>query len=539
LRQVDGQDAASTRRALTAPPYKRTVPALLEDRALTDPNRALFAFGDRVFTLARARDATARTAAALAASGVRRGDSVAIMAGNRPEMLFAVLACGWIGALAVPVNTAVKGAQLGYYLGDSRARLLLVEDAYLPIVDSVEPKLGSDIHVLILGDLESALGSPERFKALQTASPPAVVAPGDPFVVLYTSGTTGPSKGVVCPHAQFYWWGVYSSGLLGVSSDDRLCTTLPLFHTNALNACFQALLTGAMLSIEGRFSVSSFWSRMGETRATIIYLLGAMVPMLLSRPDGPEERSHSIRVGLSPGTPGHLMDAFQARTGIPLLDGYGSTESNFVIGQTLETRLPGRMGRTVAGFQARVVDEFDNQVPDDQPGELTLRANEPYAFASGYFGKDDKTVEAWRNLWLHTGDRVIRHADGTFVFVDRIKDTIRRRGENISSFEVEQVLHRHPDVELAAVFAAPSELAEDEVMAAVVLRDGARPDAPALIAFCEPRLARYAVPRFIVFETELPRTENGKVQKFKLRARGVTMTTYDREASRIIPKTDA
>ena len=165
------------------------------------------------------------------------------MAGSRPEMLFAVLACGWIGALAVPVNTAVKGAQLGYYLGSSRARLLLVEDAYLPIVDSVEPKLGSDVHVLTLGDVGSALGSPDRFEALQTASPPAAVAPGDPFVVLYTSGTTGPSKGVVCPHAQFYWWGVYSSGLLGIRSDDRLCTTLPLFHTNALNACFQALLT--------------------------------------------------------------------------------------------------------------------------------------------------------------------------------------------------------------------------------------------------------------------------------------------------------
>jgi crotonobetaine/carnitine-CoA ligase len=261
----------------------------------------------------------------------------------------------------------------------------------------------------------------------------------------------------------------------------------------------------------------------------VIYLLGAMVPMLLSRPAAEAERRHRVRTGLAPGVPGPLMEAFEARTGIALLDGYGATESNFVIGQTPATRVVGSIGRVTPGFAARVVDELDEDVPDGQPGELILRADDPFAFASGYFGMPDKTVEAWRNLWLHTGDRVIRRADGTFAFVDRLKDAIRRRGENISSYEVEEALLSHPDVAMAAAYPVASDLAEDEVMAAVVLRPGAAPDAAAIFAHCAERLPRFAVPRYLVFDADLPRTENGKVQKFQLRARGLVAGTYDRE----------
>jgi crotonobetaine/carnitine-CoA ligase len=352
----------------------------------------------------------------------------------------------------------------------------------------------------------------------------------DAFVILYTSGTTGPSKGVVCPHGQFFWWGINSSFLLGIGEDDVLCTTLPLFHTNALNACFQALLSGALLVVESRFSASRFWQTMNARSATVIYLLGAMAPILLSQPASEAERSHQVRTGLGPGVPGHLVEAFETRTGVPLLDGFGSTESNFVIGQTLATRAVGTMGRVVDGFSARVVDDLDEEVPDGTPGELVLRAEQPFAFASGYLGKPEHTVEAWRNLWLHTGDRVMRRPDGAFVFVDRLKDSIRRRGENISAYEVEQVLLACPGVEQAAVFPVPSKLAEEEVMAAVVPRAEETVTADMLFDFCEPKLPKYAVPRFIVFETELPRTENGKVQKFKLRERGVTAATFDREA---------
>jgi crotonobetaine/carnitine-CoA ligase len=214
-----------------------------------------------------------------------------------------------------------------------------------------------------------------------------------------------------------------------------------------------------------------------------------------------------------------------------------------VLGTTIEHQKPGLMGPVFEGFDARVVDDQDNDVADDTAGELVVRADDPFAFATGYFRAAEKTVEAWRNLWFHTGDRVVRRSDGYFRFVDRLKDVIRRRGENISSFEVEQVLLSHRAVANAAAFPVRSPLAEDEVMAAVILHPGRRLTEAELIAYCEPRLPNFAVPRYLEFVRELPSTENGKVQKYKLRERGITERTWDRDASResraclCVPKT--
>jgi crotonobetaine/carnitine-CoA ligase len=189
------------------------------------------------------------------------------------------------------------------------------------------------------------------------------------------------------------------------------------------------------------------------------------------------------------------------------------------------------MGPVVEGFDACVVDDDDNVVPDGQPGELVLRADAPFAFATGYFGMPEKTVEAWRNLWFHTGDRVVRDADGYFRFIDRLKDAIRRRGENVSAFEVEQVLLGHTAVANVAVFAVQSELAEDDVMAAIILHPGQQASELDLVRYCEPRLPYFAVPRYIELVDSLPTTENGKVQKYKLRTQGISKQTWDRDAA--------
>jgi crotonobetaine/carnitine-CoA ligase len=228
--------------------------------------------------------------------------------------------------------------------------------------------------------------------------------------------------------------------------------------------------------------------------------------------------------------PERFHPEFRDRFGIALLDGYGSTETNFVLGCALSQQLGGAMGPVFEGFDARVVDEADNTLPDGTPGELVLRADEPFAFATGYFGMAEKTVEAWRNLWFHTGDRVVRDAEGYYRFIDRMKDAIRRRGENVSSYEVEQVLLSHPDVAEAAAFPVQSELAEDEVMAAIVPRGGHTLTPAVLAHYCKDRMPAFAIPRFIEFVTVLPMTENGKVQKFRLRERGVTEATWDRQA---------
>lgn len=516
-----------------APP-DRTLPAMLQRQARRYGGHPLFIAGDVTFSFAEAPRIAARFAGTLAAAGIRPGDRVALMCGNRAEFIESFLGCAWLGAIAVPLNIAARGPQLAHYLRNSGARLLIIEAELTEALAHIDTDGLSLERIWLIGD-----AAPARLNWISAAPLPPraeAIAPGadDPaqtLAILYTSGTTGPSKGVCCPHAQYFWWGVNGVRNLEIRQDDVLSTTLPLFHTNALGTFHQALLSGATLVAEPRFSASRFWQRLIERRATVTYLLGAMVPILLSREPSPEEKSHAVRHALAPGVPANLHAAFEQRTGIKLLDGYGSTETNFIIGCSAAERRPGSMGTLRGGFFARVCDADGNEVRSGEPGELVVRSDEQLSFATGYFAMPEKTAEAFRGGWFHTGDRVIREADGQFRFVDRLKDAIRRRGENISSFEVEQVLLSHPDVGNAAVFPVPSELAEDEVMAAIVRRQGSALTESALAEFCRPLLAAFALPRFIEFVDALPTTESGKVQKYKLRDRGVTAKTWDSQES--------
>jgi crotonobetaine/carnitine-CoA ligase len=515
-------------------PAERTLPVILERQAQRCGSRPLFKTGSTTWTVAEARDIAARSAGSLAFYGIKLGDRVALMCGNRAEFMQIYLGCAWLGAIAVPINTASKGPQLRHILNNSGARLLVIEGALCPALTTLALTDLALESVWIIGadSPSAAIDRPScALPPLADAAPPGAVRPGDTVAILYTSGTTGPAKGVCCPQAQYFWWGANTGMLLELQDNDVMVTTLPLFHTNALNAFYQALLHGAQLVAEPRFSASGFWESLVAHGATVTFVLGAMVPILLSKPPSALDRAHTTRVALAPGVPGHLQQPFTERFGIALVDGFGSTETNFVIGDTKDRQKPGWMGPVYHGFQACVVDEDDNELPRGEAGELLLRADEPFAFATGYFGMAEKTVEAWRNLWFHTGDRAIHETDGTFKFVDRLKDAIRRRGENISSFEVEQVLLSHPSVATAAAFPVRSELAEDEVMVALVLRDGHSLAPEALMAFCQDRMAYFAVPRYVAFVDELPATENGKIQKYKLRERGIIPGTWDREAA--------
>jgi crotonobetaine/carnitine-CoA ligase len=494
------------------PPGQRTIPALLELQAQRHAERVLARDESRSLTYADALDRMPRTANALAAAGIGAGDRVAVLSENRLEMIELWLACAWLGAVLVPINTALRGGQLEHVFSDSCAKLLVHEPELEPFLEYV--------------------GNVPKTAAFPEPADPALrhpVGPGDPTLILYTSGTTGPSKGVVCPHAQWYWWAVETGTILGVVEGDVLYTNLPLFHTNAANTFVQALVAGATFAIGPRFSASRFWRRLVDSEATVTYLLGAMVHILAKREPVPEERQHRVRVALAPATPAALYEPFEARTGIRLVDGWGSSETNFVLSTAHEGAPRGSMGRVMPGFHARVVDANDEEVPAGTPGELVVRSDEPYAFALGYNGLAEKTVETWRNLWFHTGDRVVRDEEGWFWFLDRIKDSIRRRGENVSSYEVEAVLTSHPDVAAAAVVPVPADVGDDDVLACVVRREGAAVAAEELIAWCEPRLAYFAIPRYVDFIRELPLTANGKIEKYKLREQGVTATTWDRE----------
>ena len=504
------------RERLDLPTREQTLPVVLERAAALHGERPLLRFGAETWTYAALRDDVARLAGALAGHGVGPGDRLLVVSENRPEVLRLFLACGWLAAVFVPVNPALRGEGLRHALTSARARAIAVEAAAHDVVAEagVEPTWVLDEGGLPAGG---------------AAVPPYPAAPGDTSAILYTSGTTGPAKGVLCPHAQWYWWAVNTGRVLELGRDSVLYTNLPLFHTNALNTFCQALVAGATYVLGPRFSASAFWRRLAEADATVTYLLGAMVSILLRTPPGEQDRAHRVRAALAPATPPDLHEPFRERFGVRLLDAWGSTETNIVISNTLAELRPGTLGRVLEGFEARVANEHDAPVADGTPGELLVRHREPFAFATGYDALPEATAQARRNLWFHTGDRVVRDPDGTFRFVDRLKDVIRRRGENISSFEVEQALLAHEDVAAAAVVPVPSELGEDEVLACVVPRTGASLDPADLVRFCEPRLARFALPRYVEIVGELPLTAGGKVEKHRLRERGVTEAAWDRE----------
>jgi crotonobetaine/carnitine-CoA ligase len=533
------------------PLREQTLPALLERQAARYEGRPLFRYGDAELSYRDVCEVAARSAGRLAEAGVRPGDRVATMCENRLELFELIVGCAWAGVMIVPINTASRGAQLEHILSNCGARLIVVESTHLeafaplgsrgdverawvlPPLPAAQSENGSETQShLGAGGVSGAVDgwSVGELPAAGEPIAPHPAGPGDIAAILYTSGTTGPSKGVRCPHAQFYWWGVLMSESLRIVEGDVMYTCLPLFHTNALNAFVQALVSGATFHLGERFSASRFWARVAAADADVTYLLGAMVTILMARPYEPVEREHHVRIALAPATPARIFDRFRERFGVQLVEGYGSTETNcpIVADDPAEGR-GGYMGTVRAGFHARVVDEHDQPVPDGTAGELVLRHDEPFAFADGYWAMPEQTVQAWRNLWFHTGDRVMRDPDGWYRFVDRAKDAIRRRGENISSWEVEQAVLEHPSVSAAAAFPIPSELGEDDVMAAIVLEPGQALTPEELIEHCRPLLPYFAVPRYVELVSELPLTENGKVRKQVLRERGLTPATWDRE----------
>ena len=516
------------------PPADRVLSTMLIRQAERHGSHPLLVFGTQSWSYAEIRDLASASARLLHEQGIQPGDRVAILCSNRPEFLRSYLGCAWLGAIAVPINTALRGEQLAHIFRNAQPSLLVLENASRAAADSIDPQLLPS-QIWWIGDHPpEALGPAQVRRHPEPGAPlsPPKVHPGDTVAVLYTSGTTGPAKGVCCPQAQLFWWGVYSASALQIREGDVLLTTLPLFHTNALNAFHQALLYGCTYVLEPRFSASRFWQTIRTHRATITYLLGAMAGMLLAQPDAETDRDHALRLALGGGVPAAFHQAFRARFGVPLVDGYASTETNFVFASPCPPDHPGSMGYLTKFAEARIVDEYEADVPGGEPGELVLRPVEPYAFASGYFAMPEKTVEAWRNLWFHTGDRVLREPDGNYRFVDRLKDAIRRRGENVSSWEVEQVLQAHPAIGACAAYPLPSELGEDEVAVAIQLEPGCTLMPEQVIDHCSAQLAKFAVPRFVRFVKEMPLTQNGKIRKVELREAGLTEDIWDREAHR-------
>ena len=500
-------------------PAAMTIPSLLVQRATERGDHLAVRAGDVEVSYRELVQRAATSAEALSRHGIGRGDAVAAMCANRIELIDLLLGCSWLGAVTVPLNTALRGAALDSVLEQSGAGHLLIEPTFLPRLRQTRFTGES----WILGT--SSVPGPGDSRTPGRAADPAVTAL-DTAAVLFTSGTTGQPKGVRCPHAQSLWWGAGVGASLGLGPDDVLYNGLPLFHTNALNTLFQALVAGGTFVLGEHFSVRRYWAQVADSDATVIYLLGAMVAMLTGREPAVEDKKHRATRALAPATPARLWAPFRERFGVELVDGYGTTETNLVLGTVPGDRRPGYLGTVRDGYDAKVVDDAGATVLDGLPGELVVRTDLPGGFATGYLSEPPRMA----GDWIYTGDRVVREPDGWYRFVDRVRDVIRRRGENISSAEVEEALARHPAVAQVAVFPVPSELAEDEVMAAVVLREGMQSSPEDLRHHAAIQLAYFALPRFIDFVSELPLTETGKVRKEVLRSRGVGRGTWDADA---------
>ena len=495
----------SANQARSIPYASRTLPRILNLQAARYDDKPLIVSSSRSITYAEAPEIAARCAGRLAAAGVKAGDRVIAFLPNCMDLVELWFGAAWLGAVLAPINTEFRGAQLRHALTLADPVLIVTGNGLLAHLRGPDIGLQPGTQIWVT-DSDAAAQPDDGLPATPLPPPGEPLAahgalPGDPVAILYTSGTSGPSKGVICPHAQFFWWGVLTGEALDITSDDVLFTVLPFFHTNALNTIWQALLAGATFSFGERFSASQFWVQARQAGATVTYLLGAMVFILLKSPPGAADRAHSIRVGLSPATSPELVEQFYQRFGIRLMEGYGSTETNMVMSNLIGGYAPGTMGRVVPGFEVRIVDENDSEVAAGASGELVIRHSEPFSVGSGYFGNPEATAAAWRNLWFHTGDRVVRDDQGIYHFLDRIKDSIRRRGENISSWEVEQALLSHPDIKNTAVVGVPAEVGEEDVMAFIVPRDRNLPDPDAVIRYLEDRLARFAVPRYLQFVT--------------------------------------
>jgi crotonobetaine/carnitine-CoA ligase len=505
---------------------------LADAAARARPGAGALVAGERVTW--RELDALAcRAAAGFRALGLPRGSPVCVLMRSSVATLGVWFGLARAGLLEVPLNVATGKTLLRYLLEHSGASVVVCDAEFEPLVRDCAPDA---VRLLVVhGPGEHVRRGPARHDLadLMAAAPGplAEVDPAAPAVVLYTSGTTGPPKGALLAHRANVNLARHTVVLLGYTPDDRLYSVFPLFHSNARYCSVMAAAeAGADLVLDRTFSASRFWDTCREHGITAFNYQGAMMSILHKRPPRPDDADNPVRLAFGAPCPPEIFTSFERRFALQLTEIYGSTEVSIVTDMPPHRRRIGSAGTESANYQVAVVDERDEPVPAGTPGEIVARPKAPGWMFDGYHGDPAATVRSWRGLWFHTGDRGFLDADGYLHFLDRMKDTIRRRGENVSSWEVERVVAEHPAVGQVAAYGVPSELSEEEVAVAVVPVPGARIAPGELVEHCRGALTAFAVPRYVRVLDALPLTPSQRVEKYKLRAEGLTPDTWDREA---------
>jgi len=525
--------------------HDRVLPKIIEDKARQFPDHVVFQFRDDPITLEEFNSRINQAANGFLELGVKHGDKVAIMLPNNPEFLYVWFGLNKIGACEVPVNVALKGQGLAYQMVQSDCVALVADLQYLDRLEGIAGDLEAIRHIVYTDS--AATGSPvpswpgfehliyAEFSDRSQDSPGVAVHYSDLASILYTSGTTGVSKGVMFSH--HYWYDIWaeSVGYSRYTEDDVLYTGLPFFHGNAQGITVgPAILADAKAVIVDRFSASRLWDDCRRWECTEANYIGGIIPILLKQEEKENDADNPIRLMVGAAAPQDEWHAFQERFNTKILEVYGMTECYCCLVSPYDEPRAGACGKTITGWDVRIVDDDDNECPPGNLGEFIARSNKMFVGTTGYYNKPEATLELFENGWIHTGDLGRMDEDGYFFFVDRKKQAIRRRGENISSFEVESVISSHDAVLESAVVGVPADVGEEEVKAVVVLKEGHSATEEELIRWCEPRMAYFAIPRYIAIRDDMPKTPSERVEKFKLKKEGITDDCWDREAEGIV-----
>lgn len=514
-----------------------TLAGLLQAQAEAFGDQPFLRFEDRIVSFRDLNRQVNRAANGLAALGVKSGVGVSIMMPNSPEWLFVYFATQKLGAYAVPVNIALKGDGLRHVIDHSDTSVLVCHPDYADAIQAVGNSLPM-LRATVVNAAEAPAGwqRPAGWHTLgeimdaSDENPRAEIDAEAISGLLYTSGTTGAPKGVVSRYKATNIEGIRLLGGM-LQADDVLYTCLPLFHANALFlTTVRALAMGLPMVLARRFSASRFWDEMRRYGVTTFNALGAMIPILMKQPERPNDADNPVRIVFSAACPASVWAEFEKRFAVRIIEGYAAVDGAGFAIVNFGNAPKGSIGKPMT--PVRIVDDDGKEVPAGEPGELLFQVDDATRRKVEYYKNEEASNAKIRDGWLYTGDLVYADADGSLYFVDRKSDSLRRRGENISSWEVEREINSHPAVLESAVFGVPSELGEDEVMAVVVLKEGERLTPEELVRYVEERIAKFMVPRYVEFRDGLPKTETHRIQKGSLKRDGVGPRTWDREAQR-------
>ena len=514
----------------------RILPHLIAARASASPEQTfLHVVGGEEMTYGELHHEALRWASALHGLGVSPGDRVATMLKKSCTPVAVWLGVAWARAIEVSMNLDYRGYMLRYVINHSGAEVLVVQDTYLDRLLELAGELPKLRVVIVVGDEADTGETPwttiPAQALLESSQLGEFEGPvhSDIAMMLYTSGTTGPSKGVLIPWAQSH----ASATVWNYESDTVLYSPFPLFHVTGKTPIYAMALAGGRLVMRDRFSSSEFWNEIRSHDCNAANLMAAPILFLEGQPVRESDADNPLRfvtTGRLPMDP----EAFMRRFALKIGTNFNMTEISPALASDGETLANNQScGRVRPGYQCRVVDDHDEPLGPGDVGELVIRADTPWVLMAGYWNMPEQTVTAWRNQWFHTGDLFRHDEDGNFYYVDRLKDAIRRRGENISSFEVEAIVTEHPDVAECAAIAVARD-SGDEVRIVVVLSSEATLSESDLCEYLIPNMPRYMVPRYVEFADSLPKTASLKVQKAVLREQGVTKRTWDREASGVV-----